>query len=294
MLRAQKGIVQRVYLSVYAASGSAGSGLQAVPTVSVSSLRSGSEIVTDAAAVADGNGLYHYDLLPSNSTSQLDVLTVTWEYSYESASQSQVDTVAVVDSRLAGLEAVDNQLGRGGTAANYTHRQKDLAVQAAEEMIEGECLRAFTGWYGTCTLDGNWRSRYLHLPNYPAKSLIGVTIDGTAKTVSDFTLYPDTGKVYSELGAFTSLTPQNVTVKYTYGETSVPMDVSRAVTLIACSLLADGPWDDRGFGVTTDGGFVRLLTAGVGSTAFSIPEVQATVNRWRRPLSERILAGQTR
>lgn len=294
MLRAQKGLVQRVYLSVYAAAGTAGTGLQAIPTVSVTSARSGSEIVTDAATVASGNGLYYYDLLPSNSTSQLDTLTVTWEYTYESASQSQVDTVAVVDSRLTSLEAVDNQLGRGGTADSYTHRQKDLAVQAAEEAIEQECLRAFTGQYATATLDGYGLSRFLHLPDYPALSLISVSIDGTAKTVSDFTLYPDTGRVYSELAAWTSTTPQNVVVKYTHGETSVPMDVSRAVTLIASSLLADGPWDDRGFGVTTDGGFVRLLTAGVGSTAFSIPEVQATVNRWRRPLTERLLAGRTR
>lgn len=291
MLRAQMGLVQRVYLSVYAAAGTTGSGLQALPTVTVASARSGTNIVTAAATTAAGSGLYYYDLLPSNSTSQLDDLTLTWSYTYESAAQTQTDLVRVVGQRLTSLEAVDASLGRGGAAANYTHRQKDLAVQAAEEALEAEIIKAFAPRYGTASVDGNSRSDWITLPDYPVQSLLTIAVDGTSKTVGNFTLYPETGRVKSTNSEWTT-GDRNVTVTYTHGWTSVPMDVSRAVTLIASSLLADGPWDDRGYGVTTDGGFVRLLTAGVGATAFSIPEVQAVVNRHRRPLAEQILAGQ--
>jgi hypothetical protein len=48
-------------------------------------------------------------------------------------------------------------------------------------------------------------------------------------------------------------------------------------------MLVDGPWDDRGYGVVDEGGFARLLTAGVSGASFSIPEVQAALIRHGNP-----------
>lgn len=289
MLRAQVGLVQRIYLSVFAADGTTGSGLQALPTITIRSARDAADIVTAASTVAAGAGIYYYDLQPTTATSQIDTLTAVWSYTYESAAQSQTDEIAVVGQRLAGLQSVDDTLNRGGSSDDYQARRKDLALQAAEAAIEAECLKVFTTQYGSALIDGDGCRDTVTLPDYPVQSLIAVSVDDTAVDVADLTLYGDTGRVYSANRVWTT-GKQNIAASYVRGVTSVPWDVSRAVSLIASSLLADGPWDDRGFGVTTDGGFVRLLTAGVGSTAFSIPEVQATVNRHRRTKSEQLLA----
>lgn len=74
------------------------------------------------------------------------------------------------------------------------------------------------------------------------------------------------------------------TVTYTYGPDTREDFISRAIVLIATSILADGPWDDRGYAVDDGTGLVRLLTAGVSGATFSIPEVQSALMLVRVPL----------
>jgi hypothetical protein len=286
VVRAQKGLVHRLYVNIAGAGGGDASSLAASPVVSVASARQASTVQSGTAYSA-GGGVFYFDLTSAASTANVDDLTVTWTYTHESSAQTIIDEVAIVGQRLAPLILLNDSLGRGGSSDDYLHRRKELALQAAEQAFEEECGRYFTTHYRKVTLDGE-NGCWMTLPDYPVQSLVSCTVDESSVTVGDLTLYKDTGRVYSEDGVFTR-DVQNVVFGYEHGEKSVPADVQRAVSLIASATLADGPWDDRGFGVSTDGGFVRLLTAGVGSAAFSIPEVQAAVNRYRRHDSEAIL-----
>ena len=282
MLRAQKGLVNRIWLSVYNAAGSAGTP-DDLPTVTVTSARSNTELLSDVDATTQQTGLYYYDLSPSTPSSGgvtevLDELTVEWSYTLNGADQTVEDSILVVQDRLASTLAIDDRLNRGGTASEYGVRELAAALQYAEVAFEEACGRSFTRKWRSLTVDGSG-SRNLFVPDYPLQELLTATVDGVALDVSDLTVY-DGGYIRNPGGW--SCGDGNVTLTYEYGMKSVPPPVQRAVSLIAASVLADGPWDDRGFGVTTDGGYVRLLTAGVSGAAFSIPEVQAAVVEYRR------------
>jgi hypothetical protein len=92
-------------------------------------------------------------------------------------------------------------------------------------------------------------------------------------------------RVDDVLGAVevTPLTDGTATYTYVRGLPAPPEDVTRAVAILASSYMADGPFDDRGYAMSDDGGSVRLLTAGVGRAMFSIPIVEATARRHRIP-----------
>jgi hypothetical protein len=282
VLRAQKGLVSRIWLSVYDAGNSAGTP-DDLPTVTISSARSDDVLLTAADSTAAETGLYYFDMSPSTPTTggvteQLDVLTVDWDYTLNGADQTVTDTYAVVGQRLASAIAIDDRLNRGGTASDYTDRDVAAALAYAEQAMEEACRRSFTTKWRSVTFDGNG-SYDIFSPDYPIQSILSCTVGGTSHDVADLELYPS-GRIYNPSGWAPGR--RNVTLTYEYGEPTVPAPVTRAVSLIASSVLADGPFDDRGFGVTTEGGFVKLLTAGVSGAAFSIPEVQATVYSYRR------------
>lgn len=301
MLRAQKGLVQRIYLDAYDAAGSPAT--LTSPTVTITRKSDGSTVVT-AATVLEGTevGSYYYDLLPADSTSSIDTLTVTWNYTADSVAQSQVDTVDVVANRLCSPRLIDDSLSRGGTSIDYSARRIQVALSAAEHLFEAATDVPWCERFGQTTLDGpNWwraytyqQAHYLVLPVYPLRTVTKVTQDGTDLTASQLAALKvyESGRVYNPVSWNTG--HGNLVVSYTYGVAATPPAVSRAVSLVATAILADGPFDDRGFGVTTDGGFVRLLTAGVGGAYFSIPEVQSVVKALGRTPAERILGVNTR
>lgn len=282
MLRAEQGLVTRLWLSTYTPDGIAGTP-NSPPTVTIDSARRDQTILTDSPSSYLSTGLYYFDVSPSTPTDAgvtelLDELTVTWEYTLSGADQVVEDTVAVVAQRLATTRMVDDVLNRGGTATDHEARTVAAALLYAEDAFEEACNQVFSRRWGTVTSDGSGELD-MFVPDYPISSILTAAVSDQAVTVADLETYP-TGRIYNPSGWATGR--RNVTLTYEYGPAAVPAPVSRAVALIASSVLADGPWDDRGFGVTTDGGFVRLLTAGVSGAAFSIPEVQAAVHAYRR------------
>jgi len=282
VLRVEQGLVTRLWLSTYTPDGSAGTPTS-LPAVTIDSARRNATILTDAPSSYAQAGLYYFDLSPSTptdagATELLDELTLTWEYALSGADQVVQEQVLVVGQRLASTRAIDDILNRGGTATDYEARTVAAALQYAEDAFEEACDRAFSTRWATVTLDGTG-TLDLFAPHYPIQSVLTATVDGLSVTVQDLEVY-DTGRIYNPSGWASGR--RNVTLTYEYGSVAVPAPASRAVALIATSALADGPWDDRGFGVSTDGGFVRLLTAGVSGAAFSIPEVQAAVHAYRR------------
>jgi hypothetical protein len=300
-LRAQKGLAQRLYVNVYSTAGAAANPTTDAISVSVAITRlsDGSTVVaSDSATYNDDPGVFYYDLSPADSTSAIDQLTVTWSYTLDGVAQTQTDTVDVVGNRLCHPRAIDDSLNRGGTAANYTARQLNVALTVAENLFEQATETAWTTRYCRETKDGpslwrgyTWRRAHtLFLANYPVVSVRSATQDGTALTADELAALVvdrNTGRLYNP--SCWHAGHGNIVVDYEYGHADTPPLVSRAVALVATSILADAPFDDRGFGVTTDGGFVRLLTAGVGGALFSIPEVQAAVKSLGRAPAERIL-----
>ena len=291
MLRAQKGSVHRLYLSAYSA-GAAPSATASGPTLTVTRASTGATVLSAVAASPDSSetGTFFYDLPSATATVSVDTLTCTWSFTTpDGNAQTVTDVVDVVSQRLASLRTVDDSLNRGGTSTAYPARKLQAALAYAEDVFEQAADVQWGVRYAAVTLDGPGASD-LFLPHYPVQSVLSAAQNGVALTageLADLSIYSGVGQVYSPV--LWQSGRANITVAYTHGETVVPAGVSRAVTLIATSVLADAPFDDRGFGVTTDGGFVRLLTAGVSGAAFSIPEVQAALATYGRKPAERLL-----
>lgn len=180
---------------------------------------------------------------------------------------------------VAGIEDLDPLLERGGTAATYTTERKLWALDVAATAFESACGGlAFSRRTKTVVLDGSG-TRELDTGIPQLAAVTTVTVDDVSVDADDVIVYP-TGQLYLTSGIWTR-GRRNVTFTASHGYAEPPADVVRAVALIASSVIIDGPFDDRGYGVTDDAGFVRLLTAGVAHASFSIPDVEAAVHRYR-------------
>lgn len=173
---------------------------------------------------------------------------------------------------------IDAQLDRGGTASSYATALKTAArdvVTVAFEQKAGVAIRSSTR---TDTLDGTSAVDLL-LPVPRPLTVTACTIDGVTADLADIAPVLN-GTLYREDG-WGGDKRRIVTVTYTHGYNPTPADLSDAIAVAAASLIKDGPFDDRGYGVTDEGGFVRLLTAGVSGATFSIPDVEAALKRYR-------------
>lgn len=184
---------------------------------------------------------------------------------------------------------IDAFLDRGGSSADYSTPIKEAARDVATSAFEQKANRAIAATSVTEIHDAvSGYDLYVKNPrplSVTALTLGGVTADHTAVSV-----ITDRGVVFRPLGWDVTASSAEgggwrraISITYTHGYSTVPADLSNAIALLAASLVKDGPFDDRGYMVTDDGGAVRLLTAGVGRASFSIPEVQAALNRYRVP-----------
>lgn len=238
----------------------------------------GTVLVGPAASTTDaGTGEFSYNLTTTH-TADLNVLTATWSITRNSLTEQLVTHHEIVGGHVCSLAQIDANLGKAGDSTNYSLPTKRFARDVATDAFEEEAGVAFTPRYRRVRLDGDGRVDVM-LPFPRPLAVISGTVDGTALTVgqlADLEVY-DTGVVYSPAGWLSGR--RNVVLKVEHGFRSPPADVSRAVAMIAASVLKDGPFDDRGYAVTEDGGAVRLLTAGIAGAAFSLPDVQAALAR---------------
>lgn len=241
----------------------------------------GTVIVTDGGTSGSGAAARSY-ALGEAITAQLDILRLDWD----SPTYGVITTyVEVVGGHVCSLADIDTILNRGGSAAAYSTALKVQARQVATEAFEAECGVAFTPRYKRDRFAGVGGPA-LMFPTPQLRAVRSVSVDGSALSQADLDLLDvnsGSGIVYRDAGWSASTRTRGLSVAWEHGYDFPPAYVTRAVALIAASILADGPWDDRGFAVTDDGGSVRLLTAGVQGAAFSIPEVQAAVARSRYP-----------
>lgn len=175
------------------------------------------------------------------------------------------------------LELLNQELDRAGTHASYDEDAKAAALQVATVAFQGEAKHAFFPTEITEMVRACGGELIMSWPDITAVSAIdgpagpsSESIDVSTVEIDDDELILNTGW---RAGAYT--------VSYTHGLAECPPDVARAIVLIATSILAQGPWDDRGYAVDDGSGLMRLLTAGVAGASFSIPEVQAALFRYR-------------
>lgn len=184
------------------------------------------------------------------------------------------------------IEQIDAVLDRGGTASEYTTAVKTAARDVATTAFEQKAGVAIRSVTRTDTYDSVCGPDLLLEVPRPL-TVTALTIDGTSTDTDDVQVLTREGMLYRPGGwgggTFHGHTygRRTISVTYTHGYNPTPDDLSNAIAILAASIIKDGPFDDRGYGVTDDGGFVRLLTAGVGGASFSIPEVQAALMRYR-------------
>lgn len=238
----------------------------------------GTTLVTETAATNAGTGEFSYTLAPAQ-TALLDVLTARWTATIGGHEQTLETHAEIVGGHLCTLADIDANLNKAGAAATYSTETKAAARDAATDAFEAEAGVAFTPRYRRATLDGS-SDFDLYLPTPRVLSITAGSLNGAALSAGELgELQVEGGSVYREAGWGTGR--RSVTLAWEHGHRTPPADVSRAVAVLAASLLKDGPFDDRGYGVTDEGGAVRLLTAGISGAAFSIPDVESALARHR-------------
>ena len=234
-------------------------------------------VAAGTATINAGTGVFTFNLTPTH-TASLDVLKATWTYTRAGNAEQLVTYHEVVGGLICSLSQIDAALNKGGTASSYALADKQTARDIATEEFEKDCGVAFAPRYRRVKLDGDGTYDVM-LPVPRPLAVTAATVDGAAiSDLADLELY-DTGLVYRPTSWAAGR--RNVQLKVEHGFPTPPADIADAAATAAASALKDGPFDDRGYGVTDEGGAVRLLTAGVQSAMSSIPKVEAALRRHR-------------
>jgi hypothetical protein len=216
--------------------------------------------------------------VPAAHLDDLGEVVVSWTWSVGGDGPYKDQTRLMVTTRpvctLDDLAALPGD--RSTEVTSKTPRRRLLAISAATTAIEGVTNRTFSPRRRRERLEPGCR---MLVADHPTE-ILSATQDGEPLDLDGTSVDSVSGALHipsRSLG-------QPVEVDFIHGSPWPPEDAVRAVAILAQSMVLDGPWDDRGFAVGDDAGTVRLLTAGVGRTMFSIPEVQAFVSRTRVPV----------
>lgn len=139
-----------------------------------------------------------------------------------------VKVLSGITYRQAGLSSDDN----------YGSFLAGTLIPYAEQLIDSYCHHDFSSHTGgTVTVDGTGQKYVVVKPEYtPLLSLTNISIDGSAKTASDFKVYDQT--VVYDNGTFTE-DEQNVILVVNYGYASVPDDVAYVCAQLCANMLRE-------------------------------------------------------
>lgn len=247
--------------------------LDAVPTVTITDAN-GTTVTSGNATDEPGVGVYSFTL-PAQA--QLKLLTVQWDGAFvgnDAQIATYVEIVGGVYFTLSELAAQDGCAGK--TAAQYVE-----ARNIVETTIEDYCGVAFVPRYAREVHDGNGNSVLL-LRKAWARSLIAVTVNGTAQTTTGWTVDP-VGWLRTGATTFAAgVAGQNVVVEYTHGLPAPPAYLKRAALRCARHVLLTevATVPDRANLMTTEWGTFRLQTADEDrDRPTGLPEIDAALNR---------------
>lgn len=218
--------------------------------------------------------------VPVASMPTLDTYTVTWTGVVSGSAvewETEVELVGGFLFSIADLRARDTAF-----ADTVKYPEADLAeVRTAVEMvIEGEkaAAVAFVTRGRRATLDGSGRDS-LRLPDFEARSVLSITVDGTAWTGDDLTsIIVDDDRLYRPGGALWPTGRRNVIVHYTHGRNFPPAPIRRAGLTLAREYVSDpkNGFPARATATSIGDQMFRLTIAGRDGVT-GLPDVDAAI-----------------
>lgn len=199
--------------------------------------------------------------VPAAVCATAGIKAVTWQAD-EGVASSTIDVRAGNPFPMAELR---RQMARGATVA--TEAAMRAAVEHALIEFEDACRCRMVPQVVEVPVEGVRGREWV--PPFPMVRRVVEGPEGVTATVR------------AGVVVFDRAPADDWTVVVEHGEPELAADVERAVAVLALSYLADGAFDDRGMVVSDQYQAVRLLTAGVGGAAFSIPVVQTAYRRHR-------------
>lgn len=244
-------------------------------TLKVTSAEGTILVAAGTSATDAGTGKFTFTLTPTH-TANLDLLTVDWTATISGQVQTVTTYVEIVGAFYFTV-ADARALYPLGDTTKYPTADIVKARNAAEEMLERACGRAFVPRYGMQTFSGTGETSAM-LGRIPVRVLRSVSVDGSVYAGDNFTnvLVTGLGTIYNPLG-FTRGNA-NVVVGYEYGDLYPPEEGRRAALLLAKDRLVQSLHDPRAESITTEAGTVRF-----GTGTFGIPEVDSFVDAYRLP-----------
>jgi hypothetical protein len=247
-------------------------------TVTVTITRAdGTAVVTDAATTGSGTSARTYTL-PAQT--RLDHLTAVWTGTTggrKVTTRHEVVGAYYADlAEIRGLDALAN-------TSKYSTGRLEQARWQAESRFEAATGVAWVPRHDREIIAGN--NTTIVLLRWPRpRSLIGVSIDGTA--AADLTLFRlySTGQVERTSGATWptgTTTSGNVIVEYTHGYDSPPADLKQAFLTYVRYLVLESTSriPDRASAFSTEAGTFQLVTAGFNRPT-GLPDVDAVLNEY--------------
>lgn len=195
-------------------------------TVTVTRL-DGTAVATAQAATIETNGVATYTLTAAQTAEGLDVLTAVWTHSAAVRATTYHEVVGrhwfapSALREIAGVaEAQDTPPGNNANQVLIDARTR------IESLIEWATRVAWVPRTELEYLDGC--SDALLLSRWYPRTLRSLTIDGTAQTVADFTLYPSGVVRRDSGGPIHTATSRGAVVRYDHGADAPPEPLRRA------------------------------------------------------------------
>lgn len=223
----------------------------------------GTTVSTGSAIAGSETGAYTY-VLPAQST--LGPLTVTW-----AGTSTEKTNEEIVGGYLFSLQEAraSDEIMQVGSRRNYSAADIKAVRDAVETEFERITGRSFTVRRKTETVEVINGVGYVS--NLDVRNVL--TVNGVAYTGT-----------YNRVGRVEGLSGDSAEIVYEYGMETVPDDVKRAGLIRTRYNLAARNTDvpDRATSMTTEGNTTyTLATAGRGGSETGIPEVDATLGRYK-------------
>jgi hypothetical protein len=236
-------------------------------------------VPTTAASPSDVVGIYGLTLTPAQ-TAILDTYMAIWTATVAGASRTYRTRFEVVGGlyfTVAEARVFDN-----AALASVTTYPVETIV-AGRELVEAElevaCGVAFVPRSARARVAGRGR-RELVFPNRYPRSLVSVSVDGTALSQAelDAIVLRDEGVAWRPTPwPESSANPYNVQAHYAHGYDEPPPRMKRAALVLLRHRLVASNIEDRAISYTDELGTRALAVAGRRGQPFGIPDVDAAV-----------------
>jgi hypothetical protein len=220
----------------------------------------GTAFATDAATTRTGTGVYTYTLTPQAA---LELFTVEWKATFSGQTTKVLTYAEIVGGHLfTESQARAFKVGNTAvlTAALYSDSELAEARDRITDLLERRTGISWVPRFGRFSFNGNGAYE-VQLPHRNIISLQSVSIGGTAQTIGNYDVDPDTGIVYAKASTFTAATystPRNVVIEYEYGKQHIEDGVDRIALRWLMATVVRNNTPDRAMTVTNEIGNMTL------------------------------------